>query len=34
VPSLSMVFVGVMFAALWVVAYVVGLKIDRDRAIR
>jgi len=32
--SLSMLFVGLVFAALWVAAYVVGLKIDRDRAIR
>jgi len=26
--------VGVMFAGLWVAAYVIGMKIDRDRAIR
>jgi hypothetical protein len=31
--SLSMLFIGLMFAALWIAAYVVGLKIDRDRAI-
>ena len=33
VLSLSMLFVGLVFAALWVTAYVVGLKIDRERAI-
>lgn len=32
-PSLSMVFVGLVFAALWVAAYVIGMKIDHDRAI-
>ena len=26
--------VGVLFAALWIAAYVIGLKIDRERAIR
>jgi hypothetical protein len=26
--------VGVIFAGLWVAAYVIGMKIDRDRAIR
>jgi hypothetical protein len=31
--SLSMLFVGLAFAALWITAYVVGLKIDRERAI-
>jgi hypothetical protein len=31
--SLSMLFVGLVFAALWVTAYLVGLKIDADRAI-
>lgn len=33
VLSLSMLFVGLVFAALWVAAYVVGLRIDRDRGI-
>jgi len=26
--------VGLLFAALWIAAYVIGLKIDRERAIR
>ena len=30
----SMFVVGIVFAALWVAAIVVGVKIDRDRAIR
>jgi hypothetical protein len=32
--SLPMLFLGLVFASLWIAAYVVGLKIDRDRAIR
>lgn len=32
--SLSMLFIGLVFGALWVTAYVVGVKIDQDRAIR
>jgi hypothetical protein len=32
--ALPIAFVGLMFAALWVVAYVVGVRIDRERAIR
>jgi hypothetical protein len=31
--SLSMLFVGLVFGALWVTAYVVGMKIDHARAI-
>jgi hypothetical protein len=30
----AVVGVGVLFAGLWIAAYVVGLRIDRDRAIR
>jgi hypothetical protein len=33
VASLSMLFVGLVFGALWITAYVVGLKIDQARAI-
>lgn len=32
--ALPILFLGLVFAALWVTAYVVGLRIDRDRAIR
>ncbi|HUS20672.1 MAG TPA: DUF4233 domain-containing protein [Aeromicrobium sp.] len=32
--ALPILFVGLVFAALWVTAYVVGLRIDSDRAIR
>ena len=31
--ALSMLFVGLVFAALWITAYVIGMKIDQDRAI-
>lgn len=31
--SLSMLFVGLVFGALWITAYVVGMKIDHARAI-
>lgn len=34
VLSLPMLFIGIVFAALWITAYVLGLRIDRDRAIR
>ena len=32
--ALPILFVGLVFAALWVTAYVVGVRIDSDRAIR
>ena len=31
--SLPMFFIGLVFAGLWISAYLVGLRIDRDRAI-
>ena len=27
-------FIGLLFASLWITAYLIGMKIDRDRAIR
>jgi hypothetical protein len=30
----AVVAVGILFAGLWVAAYVMGMRIDRDRAIR
>jgi hypothetical protein len=32
--ALPILFIGLLFAGLWVAAYVIGMKIDRDRAIR
>jgi len=32
--SLPMLFLGLVFAGLWIASYVVGMKVDRDRAIR
>jgi hypothetical protein len=32
--ALPILFVGLVFAALWLAAYVVGVRIDSDRAIR
>lgn len=32
--ALPILFIGVLFAVLWIVAYVIGMRIDRDRAIR
>lgn len=32
--ALPILFIGLVFAALWVTAYVVGVRIDGDRAIR
>jgi hypothetical protein len=32
--ALPILFIGVLFAALWISAYVIGMKIDRERAIR
>lgn len=31
--SLSMLFIGLVFAALWISAYVIGMKIDLSRTI-
>ena len=32
--ALPILFVGLLFAGLWVAAYLIGMKIDRERAIR
>lgn len=32
--ALPILFVGLVFAALWVTAYLMGIRIDRERAIR
>ena len=32
--AMPILFIGILFAGLWIAACVIGLKIDRDRAIR